>query len=380
MIGNRISERVAHAGSRIRSVRVATATLTVGAVTALAIALPVGTAVAAPHNSGPGAHSPTRTAKLLDVRRPADRKRVIPRTDRLPTRQEIEAIAVPLDRELAGVVRMLKAAGIDQMALQAAQVIFASRGQLTVESLNAAVMSVYNSIGKTRTGYADRPDGRPVQSSRSTKPVREAGAPRRRTSSPNAALRTFTPKSSPICTRSTSDNPLGLTTPVGQLSGRWPVTEAPADQVGVQRSALPRLVLPAAIDRKLIPTGEVAFALIPPAPEKAAPAGKQATKPGPPQKAGTTQKAGAKKAASAKAPAAAPLRIAWLNTTTLQGGFADLDTDASTRSWLRKLAGSHGLRLAPVKSRYGTELAVVSRESGDERGCSFVPAISLAGV
>mgnify|MGYP000013438223 CR=1 FL=1 len=113
MIGNRISERVAHAGSRIRSVRVATATLAVGAVTALAIALPVGTAVAAPHNSGPGAHSPTRTAKLLDVRRPADRKRVIPRTDRLPTRQEIEAIAVPLDRELAGVVRMLKAAGID---------------------------------------------------------------------------------------------------------------------------------------------------------------------------------------------------------------------------------------------------------------------------
>ena len=132
MIGNRISGRVAHAGSRIRSVRVATATLTVGAVTALAIA-PAGLP-SRRHDSGPGAHTPTRTAKLLDVRRPADRKRDT-RTDRLPTRQEIEAIAVPLDRELAGVVRMLKAAGIDQMALQAAQVIIASRGQLTVESL-----------------------------------------------------------------------------------------------------------------------------------------------------------------------------------------------------------------------------------------------------
>lgn len=379
-----------HTHRHIHAVRVATAALATGAVAAFALVVPAGAAHAAPPGTRPTTAetttttaSPTRPAVPPAARKQNAEKPTTTgnRRSPLPTPQEIQAIAVPLDRELAGAVRMLKAAGIDQMALQAAQVILASNGQLTAESLNKAVMSVYNNIGASRSGYAGEPGSRQVPVLPTVKTVNNAPAPRTR--SRHVVLRTLTPKSSPICTRPTSDNPLGLATPVGQRSGLWPVIESSRNPAAATpNSSLPRLSLPAGIDPRLVNTGEVAFALIPPAPVTASPRKVDGPK-APVRKlaAAKTTSSGTPAPAKAPAPATGPLRIAWLNTTTLQGGFTDLATDARTGRWLGTLASSHGLRLAPVKSRYGTELAVVSRAAGgDERSCSFVPAVSLTGV
>ncbi|QHN18367.1 hypothetical protein [Gordonia amarae] len=369
-----------HTHRHIHAVRAAAAALAVAAVTAFAV-VPAGAAHAAPPGTtAKTTASPTLPTVPTNARKQTAKKPTSPgaRRSALPTPEEIQSIAVPLDRELAGAVRMLKAAGIDQMALQAAQVILASNGQLTAESLNKAAMSVYNNIGTSRSGYAGEPGRRQVPVLPTVKTVKNTGAPR--TTGQNVALRTLTPKSSPLCTRPTSDNPLGLATPVGQPSGLWPVTEFPRTLTAAQKnSSLPRLSLPAGIDPRLINTGEVAFALIPPASPRQAAGTRTSVKAGPVQKLVTPKAPSGP--AKTPAPATGPLRIAWLNTTTLQGGFADLVTDSRTGSWLRALASSHGLRLAPVKSRYGTELAVVSRAAGgDERSCSFVPAVNLTGV
>ncbi|MBD0023030.1 MULTISPECIES: hypothetical protein [Gordonia] len=379
------------ARSRTGTVRVATATLAIGAVTAFGVALPAGTAQAAPTATAPKATAQKNSHQNPgSKKKSATRKRTTP-GNRLPTREEIEAIAVPLDRELAGVVRMLKAAGIDQMAIQAAQVILASNGQLSVDALNSAVATVYNNIGRTHRGYAGTPTEAPgtaadrtttsrTTASRTTAPGTAAPRPTTRpdrSAGQRTGLRTFTPVSAPICTRPTSDNPLGLATLVGHLSGRWPVAESPRTLAAATRAQnLPRLVLPTAIDPRLVDTGEVAFALAPvttPTPTSTTTADRRLRAAPAPTGQAPNSSAGKKTAATG------PIRIAWLNTTTLQGGFADLVTDATTETLPRALASSHGLRLAPIKSRFGTELAFVSNTSrDDERGCSFVPVIRVA--
>lgn len=154
-----------HTHRHLHAARAAAAALAVGAVTAFAVVVPTSAAYAAPPGTAATTTaSPTRPTVPTDARKQTAKKPTSPgnRGSALPTPEEIQAIAVPLDRELAGAVRMLKAAGIDQMALQAAQVILASNGQLSAESLNKAVMSVYNGIGTSRSGYVGSPGRRPV--------------------------------------------------------------------------------------------------------------------------------------------------------------------------------------------------------------------------
>ncbi|MFI8770984.1 MULTISPECIES: hypothetical protein [Gordonia] len=134
---------------------------------------------------------------------------------------------IPFDSELAAAVRLLKDAGVDRMALDAAQAIMTSVGQLSSDQI---------AVRGAATPVAD--------------------------SDPMALLRTLgiqplTPSVAPFCTTPTDDNPLGLVTAgAGAVPGPWPLASEPLTPLeelfGI---TLPKL--------NLVDDGQTAYAFVP---------------------------------------------------------------------------------------------------------------------
>ncbi|MYR04939.1 hypothetical protein GTV32_00680 [Gordonia sp. SID5947] len=223
--------------------------------------------------------------------------------------------AIPFDSELAAAVRMLRDAGVDRMALEAAQAIMTSVGQMSSEQVAA------------------RASGVPV-ADQAAVPV--AADPL--TILRGLGIQPLSPSVAPFCTDPTADNPLGLVTAgAGAVAGPWPLAQeplAPLEQLlGIK---LPKL--------NLIDNGQTAYAFVP---------------------------------ATAGGGSNGAVQVAWFNTSTLQGGFADLKpvTDARIQKVLPMLSG---VRLAPVKTGNGTILsAVYGTAQNGNRTCYFLPAVGV---
>lgn len=210
--------------------------------------------------------------------------------------------AIPYDAELAAALRMIKQAGVDKMAIEAAKAVLGTVGQLSA-------------------------------SQAATTPVATS-------ESPLELLKTLgvtplSPSVAPMCAAPTADNPFGLVTAAaGAVKGPWPVKAAPL----ATPAGLPTIKL----DPEVVKDGQTAYAFIPAA-------------------AGTNAK----------------MQVAWFNTTTLQGGFAELKSLAD-QSPLLKLLPASNLRLAPVDTGKGTILSAVygTARNGD-RTCYFLPAVGV---
>ncbi|GAB91100.1 hypothetical protein [Gordonia rhizosphera] len=215
---------------------------------------------------------------------------------------------IPYDAELAAAVRMLKDAGVDRLALEAAQAIITSAGQLSMDQLVARGVAV------------------PAADNDPLAILKALG------------IQTLTPSVAPFCTTPTSDNPLGLVTAgAGAVPGPWPLAQeplAPLQQLfGVE---LPKL--------NLVEGGQTAYAFVP---------------------ATTTAGTGGN------------MQVAWFNTSTMQGGFADLKplTDGPVLKLLPLLSG---VRLAPVDTGKGTILsAVFGTAQNGANTCFFLPAVGV---
>ncbi|MFW0786645.1 hypothetical protein AAFP35_19290 [Gordonia sp. CPCC 206044] len=220
---------------------------------------------------------------------------------------------IPFDAELAAAVRMLRDAGVDRMALDAAQAIMSSVGQLSTEQAAARVTPV-PAAGTDPIGL-----------------LRALG------------VQTLTPSVSPFCAAPTADNPLGLVSAgAGAVAGPWPLASeplAPLQQLfGI---TLPKL--------NLVDKGQTAFAFVPATPTHTATPGSDTGK----------------------------MQVAWFNTTTMKGGFADLKPVADAPI-LKAVPLLSGVRLAPVDTESGTVLAAVFGNSDVAgRNCFFLPAVGV---
>ncbi|GAC66451.1 hypothetical protein [Gordonia soli] len=221
--------------------------------------------------------------------------------------------AIPFDSELAAAVRMLKAAGVDKMALSAAQAIIGSAGQLSSQQVAAKVPGV------------------PVAQSDPLAILKLLG------------IQPLTPSVAPFCQAPTPDNPLGLVTAgAGAVRGPWPLAKEPALPFPIPGVTLPKL--------NLVDNGETAYAFVP-----ATTAGSGTTDPG-------------------------SVRVAWFNTTTLQGGFADL-APVAKGPVTAALPLLSNIRLAPVKTGNGTVLsAVFGSVNNGNRSCFFLPAVGIVNA
>ncbi|MGB6124992.1 MAG: hypothetical protein WBG47_06555, partial [Gordonia sp. (in: high G+C Gram-positive bacteria)] len=156
----------------------------------------------------------------------------------------------------------------------------------------------------------------------------------------------LTPAISPLCADPTSDNPLGLATaPALAVPGPWPTLKASQPGIlGALANLLPNN------DPDLlaaIKSDETAYAIVPPS-----------------------------------KPESDNFQVAWFNTSTLQGGLADLKpiSESAEAGPLKELLAStenfHGIRLAKVKTGDGTILsAVFGTTTQAGRTCFFLPAL-----
>ncbi|MBD0859712.1 hypothetical protein IA539_00575 [Gordonia sp. zg691] len=243
---------------------------------------------------------------------------------------------IPFDAELAGAVRMLKAAGVDQMALQAAQAVMGSAGQLSVEDV----------VG--RAGALPLPAAKPVSEA---KPVSDGKPQPAATTDPTALLKTLgiqtlTPSVAPFCTAPTANNPLGLVTAgAGAVAGPWPMKTDPLTGLKPLLDMIPGVKIPENLN--LVDKGETAYAFVP---------------------------------ASPTAGSGGKMQVAWFNTSTLQGGFADL-APISDKTALTALPLLSGVRLAPVKTGNGTILsAVFGTAQNGAQNCWFLPAVGIVNA
>ncbi|MDL9935692.1 hypothetical protein QSJ18_02940 [Gordonia sp. ABSL1-1] len=242
-----------------------------------------------------------------------------------PAATPVDAITLPsnpLDSELAAAVRMLKAAGVDQMALQAAQAIIGATGQLNITDL-------IGQLGSLQAG-AQVP-ARPVAATDPTALLRALG------------IQTLSPSVSPFCATPTADNPLGLVTAgAGAVPGPWPLKQDPLAQLAPILTLIPGVKIPDTLN--LVDKGETAYAFVP---------------------------------ATTGGGSGGTMQVAWFNTTTFQGGLADLKpvSDPRITSVLPLLSG---VRLAPVKTGQGTVLsAVFGTAQNGNRSCFFLPAVGV---
>ncbi|MBY4574433.1 hypothetical protein ACN94_12640 [Gordonia paraffinivorans] len=233
--------------------------------------------------------------------------------------------AIPFDTELAAGIRMLKAAGVDQMALQAAQAILSSSGQLSVEDVVGRAGALpYNAASPQKVADTD-----PMSI------LKKLG------------IQALTPSVAPFCTEPTPDNPLGLVTAgAGAVAGPWPMANDPAAELKPLLDLIPIANVPKKLN--LVEKGETAYAFVP---------------------------------ASAKSGAGGQMQVAWFNTSTLQGGFADLKPVSDQAPVAAALPLLNGVRLAPVKTGEGTVLSAVfgSAQNGSQN-CWFLPAVGIVEV
>ncbi|GAA1480864.1 hypothetical protein GCM10009624_13040 [Gordonia sinesedis] len=234
----------------------------------------------------------------------------------------IQLPPIPYDSELAQAVKVLRSVGADKIALKAAETVKNAVGQISAEDV-ANGLSALSS------------EGAPLLAA---KPVADAD--------PLALLRTlgvqpFTPSVAPFCAAPTADNPLGLVTAgAGAVAGPWPLKQDPMSQLPPWLSSIPGVKLPEKLN--LVDKGETAYAFVP-----------------------------------ATATTGGAMQVAWFNTSTLRGGFADLEPIAD-KNLLRLLPMLSGVRLAPVKTDSGTILSAVYGTARNEgRTCYFLPAIGV---
>lgn len=212
---------------------------------------------------------------------------------------------IPFDGEIASAIRLLKQAGIDKIAIEAAKAVLGTVGQLSVSQAVAT--------------------------------------PAAATADPLAVLKALgvtplSPSVAPMCTTPTADNPFGLVTAgAGAVKGPWPLK--------VDTPIVPLSLATAKIDPNIVKDGSTAYAFLP---------------------------------ASTVNGAAGKMQVAWFNTTTLQGGFADLESVAKSSPLLSLIPGVSGLRLAPVNTGKGTVLsAVYGTAQVGNRSCYFLPAVGI---
>ncbi|MGV9825267.1 hypothetical protein [Gordonia sp. NPDC003429] len=239
--------------------------------------------------------------------------------------------AGPLDHELAEAVKALKAAGADKIALQAAEAVKSSLGQMSTQDVVNKLSALSSQLGGTTVSAPTA--ARPVAAADTMSILKSLG------------IQPFSPSIAPLCTDPTADNPLGLVTAgAGAVPGPWPAKEEPMKVIDPLKPLLnlvPGIKLPEKLN--LVEQGETAYAFVPASPD---------------------------------ANGDGHMQVAWFNTNTLQGGFAELQpVDARARSVLPPLAG---VRLAPVKTGSGTILSAIYGTSGNNgRTCYFLPAIGV---
>lgn len=233
---------------------------------------------------------------------------------------------IPFDSELAAAVQMLKDAGADRMALEAAQAVAGSVGQVKPQDIIDRVTQLLATQQATAAAPLDSPLTSGIQSGDAMSLLKQLG------------IQPFTPSVAPFCAAPTADNPLGLVTAgAGAVPGPWPLASEP-----VLPFPIPFITLPKKLN--LVDKGETAFAFVPPAPSG---------------DGGT-------------------MRVAWFNPTTLQGGFANLDPVTRNNPILKALPLLSGVRLTPVKTGSGTVLAAVyGTAQHGSRTCSFLPAVGV---
>ncbi|MFW0792048.1 hypothetical protein [Gordonia sp. CPCC 205333] len=212
---------------------------------------------------------------------------------------------IPFDAELAAALRMIKQAGIDKIAIEAAKAVLGTVGQLSVSQAVATPTATV------------------------TDPLAVLKA---------LGITPLSPSVAPLCATPTADNPFGLVTAgAGAVKGPWPLK--------VATPALPLNLPTAKIDPNIVKDGSTAYAFVP---------------------------------ASTESGANGKMQVAWFNTTTLQGGFADLDSVAKNNPLLALVPGAAGLRLAPVDTGKGTVLsAVYGTAQVGNRSCYFLPAVGI---
>lgn len=245
---------------------------------------------------------------------------------------------VPLDHELAEAVKALKAAGVDQLALKAAEAVKSSLGQLSTADIEDRLNTLSVALGGSTAS-------RDVSAGASARPAAGADV----TSVLKAVgIQPFSPAIAPLCTTPTDHNPLGIVTgAAGAAPGPWPAKTEPMTAIKPLEPLLqliPGISLPEKLN--LVDKGETAFAFVP----------------------ATSGTGGA---------ADGHMQVAWFNTSTLQGGFEDLKPVADPRATVL-LPLLSGVRLAPVKTGSGTVLAAIYGTSNNAgRSCFFLPAIGV---
>lgn len=247
---------------------------------------------------------------------------------------QIELGAVPLDSELADAVRKLKAAGVDQMALKAAEAVKSSLGQISPDQITGLLGQL--PLGGLSSGTSQVSARRDVDTVADPLAVLRA-----------AGIQTFTPSIAPFCAAPTADNPLGLVTAgAGAVAGPWPMTSEPTTPINQILQMIPGVKVPPLAPINLVRDGQTGYAFVPASPV-------------------TDGK----------------IQVAWFNTSTLQGGFADLQslTDNPQAALLTKMLPALGaIRLAPVDTGKGTILsAVYGTARNGSQSCFFLPAVGI---
>ncbi|WLP90013.1 hypothetical protein [Gordonia sp. NB41Y] len=242
--------------------------------------------------------------------------------------EQIQLGAVPLDSQLAEAVRSLKAAGADQMLIQAAQLVQGSIGQISPDQITGL-------LGQLGLG-----SGTTVSAATAAHPVAETD--------PLALLKlagiqTFTPSVAPFCTTPTDDNPLGIVTAgAGAVAGPWPLQQDPTTPLN---DLLGMIGLKPVAPLNIVDDGETGYAFVP-----------------------------------ASATTGGKMQVAWFNVNTFQGGAVDLEPLPGTENaaLTRIFPALGAIRLAPVKTGNGTILSAVygTAQNGD-RTCYFLPAIGV---
>ncbi|MGW0039357.1 hypothetical protein [Gordonia sp. NPDC003376] len=242
--------------------------------------------------------------------------------------EQIQLGAVPLDSRLAEAVRSLKAAGADQMLIQAAQLVQGSIGQISPDQITGLLGQLGLSSPTTVSAATS------AHPAAGTDPL---------TLLKLAGIQTFTPSVAPFCTTPTDDNPLGIVTAgAGAVAGPWPLQQDPTTPLN---DLLSLIGLKPVTPINIVDDGETGYAFVP-----------------------------------ASATTGGKMQVAWFNVNTLQGGVADLELLAGTENAaLTKVFPALGaIRLAPVKTGDGTILSAVygTAQNGD-RTCYFLPAIGV---
>ncbi len=257
--------------------------------------------------------------------------------------------AIPYDTELAGALRMLKQAGIDKIAIEAAKAILGTVGQLSVSQATnvAGTTPVTTTTPTTTTPTTTAAPAAPTTSTTPTNPATPATpttptAPPAQNGDGLALLKTLginplTPSVAPLCTNPTADNPLGVVMAgSGATQGPWPMKSA--------KPVAPLNVPTAKIDPEIVKDGQTAYAFLPA------------------KEGGTGGK----------------MQVAWFNATTLRGGFSDVNAVGADNPLLSLLPGASNIRLAPVDTGKGTVLsAVFGTAQVGNKSCYFLPAVGV---